>query len=93
MSAHSEKLLEVEMELRELRPLRAMRDEVEALRGSVESMRTVVSSLDSGRVGSSSGSHTLGKNASIYIPQFFITIYCTTLMISVNTFRHCHQAP
>ncbi|CAM4645485.1 hypothetical protein PO909_011825 [Leuciscus waleckii] len=61
MSAHSEKLLEVEMELRELRPLRAMRDEVEALRGSVESMRSVVSSLDSGRVGSSSGSHTLGS--------------------------------
>lgn len=61
MSAHSEKLLEIEMELRELRPLRAIREEVEALRGTVESMRSVVSSIDSGRVGSSSGSHTLGS--------------------------------
>lgn len=69
MSAHSEKLLEVEMELRELRPLRAMREEVEALRGSVESMRSVVSSLDSGRVGSASGSHTLGKKM-LYMPKF-----------------------
>ncbi|XP_051502324.1 TNF receptor-associated factor 3-like isoform X2 [Myxocyprinus asiaticus] len=60
MSAHSEKLLEVEMELRELRPLRAIREEVEALRVSMESMRSIVSSLDSGRVGSSSGSPTLG---------------------------------
>ncbi|XP_059376467.1 TNF receptor-associated factor 3-like [Carassius carassius] len=58
MSSHSEKLLEVEMELRELR---AMREEVEALRGSVENMRSIVSSLDPGRVGSSSGSHTLGS--------------------------------
>lgn len=55
MSTHSEKLLEVEMELRELRPLRALREEVDALRGSVESMRSIISSLDSGRVGSSSG--------------------------------------
>ncbi|XP_026119277.1 TNF receptor-associated factor 3-like isoform X2 [Carassius auratus] len=61
MSTHSEKMLEVEMELRELRPLRAMREEVEALRGSVESMRSIVASLDSGRVGSSPGSHTLGS--------------------------------
>ncbi|XP_016123551.1 TNF receptor-associated factor 3-like isoform X2 [Sinocyclocheilus grahami] len=61
MSTHSEKLLEVEMELRELRPLRAMREEVEALRASVESMRSNVASLDSGRVGSSPGSHTLGS--------------------------------
>ncbi|XP_042630502.1 TNF receptor-associated factor 3-like isoform X2 [Cyprinus carpio] len=61
MSTHSEKMLEVEMELRELRPLRVMREEVEALRGSVESMRSIVASLDSGRVGSSSGSHTLGS--------------------------------
>ncbi|KAM9465795.1 TNF receptor-associated factor 3 isoform 1-T4 [Clarias gariepinus] len=51
MSAHSEKLLEVEMELRELRPLRAMREEVESLRGAVESMRSVVASFDSVRTG------------------------------------------
>lgn len=69
MSAHSEKLLEVEMELRELRPLRAIREEVEALRGSVENMRSVVSSLDSSRVGSGSGSHTLGKKM-FYMPTF-----------------------
>ncbi|XP_072545908.1 TNF receptor-associated factor 3 [Salminus brasiliensis] len=59
MSAHSEKLLEVEMELRDLRPLRAMRDEVEALRGAVESMRSVVASLDSTRSGP--GTHTLAS--------------------------------
>ena len=59
MSAHSEKLLEVEMELRDLRPLRAMRDEVEALRGAVESMRSVVASLDSARTGART--HTLGE--------------------------------
>lgn len=59
MSAHSEKLLEVEMELRELRSLRAMREEVEALRGAVESMRSVVASLDSVRTGS--GAHTLSE--------------------------------
>ncbi|XP_073783300.1 TNF receptor-associated factor 3 isoform X1 [Danio rerio] len=61
MSSHSEKLLEVEMELRELRPLRAMREEVETLRGSVESMRSMVSSLDSSCVNSASGSHTLAS--------------------------------
>lgn len=70
MSTHSEKLLEVEMELRELRPLRALREEVEALRGSVESMRTMVSSLDSGRVGSSSGP-ALGQ------PIFINLLFCT----------------
>ncbi|XP_060736207.1 TNF receptor-associated factor 3 [Tachysurus vachellii] len=57
MSAHSEKLLEVEMELRDLRSLRAMREDMEALRGAVESMRSVVASLDTVR--SSPGSHTL----------------------------------
>lgn len=60
MSTHSEKLLEVEIELRELRPLRAMREEVEALRGAVESMRSVVASLDSVRTGP--GTHTLSKS-------------------------------
>lgn len=75
MSTHSEKLLEVEMELRELRPLRAMREEVEALRGSVENMRSIVSSLDSGRVGSSSGSHTLGKKMSYFIYNSIIIHY------------------
>lgn len=59
MSQHSEKLLEVEMELRELRPLRAMREEMEALRGAVESMRSVVASLDSVRPGP--GTHTLSE--------------------------------
>lgn len=39
------------MELRELRPLRAMREEVESLRGAVESMRSVVASFDSVRTG------------------------------------------
>ncbi|TRY59652.1 hypothetical protein DNTS_027395 [Danionella cerebrum] len=61
MSAHSEKLLEVELELRELRPLRAMREEVEALRDSVESMRSVVSSMDSACVNSTSSSNNLAS--------------------------------
>lgn len=73
------------MELRELRPLRTMREEVEALRGSVESMRSVVSSLDSGRVGSVSGSHTLGKKM-FYMPKFFITVYRATFMITDKHF-------
>lgn len=57
MSAHSEKLLEIE--LRELQPLRLMREEVEALRGAVENMRSVVASLDSVRTGP--GTHTLSE--------------------------------
>lgn len=73
------------MELRELRPLRTMREEVEALRGSVESMRSVVSSLDSGRVGSGSGSHTLGKKM-FYMPRFFITVCRATFMITEKDF-------
>ncbi|XP_076833840.1 TNF receptor-associated factor 3 [Brachyhypopomus gauderio] len=59
MSTHSEKLLEVEMELRELRPLRAMREEVEALRSAVDNMCSVVASLDSTRTGPNT--HTLAS--------------------------------
>lgn len=59
MSTHSEKLLDMEIELRELRPLRGMREEVEALRGAVESMRSVVTSLDSTHT--ASGAHTLAS--------------------------------
>lgn len=47
------------MELRELRPLRAMREEVEALRGAVESMRSMVAALDSVRT--APGTHSLSE--------------------------------
>ncbi|XP_067099071.1 TNF receptor-associated factor 3 isoform X1 [Osmerus mordax] len=58
MSSHSEKLLEVELELR---TLRGVREEVEALRNSVESIRTRLSLLDGGRAGTSSGTLALGQ--------------------------------
>lgn len=60
MSSHSEKLLEVEMEIRSLRVLR---DELENLRGSLESVRTRLNALEQGgRTGTGSTTHTLGKN-------------------------------
>ncbi|KAM6973787.1 TNF receptor-associated factor 3 [Aplochiton taeniatus] len=58
MSSHSEKLLEVELELRSLR---AVRDEVENLRGTVENIRSRVATLEGGRAGTSAGTHTLGS--------------------------------
>lgn len=58
MSSHSEKLLEVELELR---TLRGVREEVEALRSSVESIRSRLSLLDGGRAGTSSGTLALGQ--------------------------------
>lgn len=58
MSSHSEKLLEVELELHSLRLLR---DEVESLRGTLESVRTRLAALEQGgRGGSGSTTHTLG---------------------------------
>uniref|UniRef100_A0A665UL91 TNF receptor-associated factor n=1 Tax=Echeneis naucrates TaxID=173247 RepID=A0A665UL91_ECHNA len=57
MSSHSEKLLEVELELRSLRLLR---EEVEDLRGTLENVRTRLSALEQGgRTGTGSSSHTL----------------------------------
>ncbi|XP_012688508.1 TNF receptor-associated factor 3 isoform X2 [Clupea harengus] len=58
MSSHTEKLLEVEMELR---TLRTVREEVETLRNSLETIRTRVNSLELGRGTASSGTHTLGS--------------------------------
>ncbi|MBN3302862.1 TRAF3 factor, partial [Amia calva] len=57
-SSHSEKLLEVEMELR---ALRAARDELETLRCTVETIRTRVSVLEGGRGTAGAGGHTLGN--------------------------------
>lgn len=59
MSSHSEKLLELELELRSLRGLR---DEVENLRGTLESVRTRLSTLEQGGRGGSGSTHTLGQN-------------------------------
>lgn len=60
MSSHSEKLLEVELELRSLRLLR---DEVENLRSTLENVRTRLNALEqAGRSGTGSSSHTLGQN-------------------------------
>ncbi|XP_037341754.1 TNF receptor-associated factor 3 isoform X1 [Pungitius pungitius] len=57
MSSHSEKLLEVELELRSLRGLR---DEVENLRGTLENVRTRLNTLEQGgRSGTGSTTHTL----------------------------------
>ncbi|GLD58481.1 TNF receptor-associated factor 3-like protein [Lates japonicus] len=57
MSSHSEKLLEVELELRSLRLLR---DEVENLRGTLENVRTRLNALEQGgRSGTGSTTHTL----------------------------------
>ncbi|XP_046907995.1 TNF receptor-associated factor 3 isoform X2 [Hypomesus transpacificus] len=61
MSSHSEKLLEVELELR---TLRGVREEVEALRSSVESIRSRLSLLDGGRAGTSSGTLALESQLS-----------------------------
>ena len=60
MSSHSEKLLEVELELRSLRLLR---DEVENLRGTLESVRVRLTALEQGRSGTGPSTHTLGQNA------------------------------
>ncbi|XP_042372115.1 TNF receptor-associated factor 3-like, partial [Plectropomus leopardus] len=59
MSSHSEKLLEVELELRSLR---ALRDEVENLRGTLENVRTRLNALEQGgRSGTGSTTHTLAS--------------------------------
>ncbi|KAI1895019.1 hypothetical protein AGOR_G00101960 [Albula goreensis] len=46
LSSHSEKLMELEMEVRSLR---SAREEVESLRGALESIRTRLAALESGR--------------------------------------------
>uniref|UniRef100_A0A8C9W884 TNF receptor-associated factor n=1 Tax=Scleropages formosus TaxID=113540 RepID=A0A8C9W884_SCLFO len=56
LSSHTEKMLEIELELRSLR---SMRDEVESLRNSVENIRSRVTALELGQVGTSSGTQTL----------------------------------
>ncbi|XP_056151564.1 TNF receptor-associated factor 3 [Lampris incognitus] len=59
MSSHTEKLLEVEMELRSLRLLR---EEVESLRGTLDNIRTRLSSLEQGgRTGTGAATHTLAS--------------------------------
>lgn len=59
LSSHSEKLLDVELELR---PLRLLRDELENLKGTLENLRSRVSSLEgAGRGSSGTTSHTLGQ--------------------------------
>lgn len=59
MSTHSEKLLEVELELRSLRVLR---EEVDNLRGTLDNVRTRLNVLEQGgRSGSGATTHTLGK--------------------------------
>lgn len=58
MSSHSEKLMEVELELRTLLQLR---DEVDNLRGTLENVRTRLNALEQGgRSGTGSTTHTLG---------------------------------
>lgn len=59
MSSHSEKLLELELELRSLRGLR---DEVENLRATLEGVRTRLSALEQGGRGGSASAHTLGEH-------------------------------
>lgn len=58
MSSHSEKLLELELELRSLRGLR---DEVENLRGTLESVRTRLNTVEQGGRSGSGSTHTLGE--------------------------------
>lgn len=59
MSSHSEKLLELELELRSLRGLR---DEVENLRGTLESVLTRLNTLEQGGRGGGGATHTLGQD-------------------------------
>lgn len=75
MSSHSEKLLELELELRSLRGLR---DEVENLRGTLESVRTRLNTLEQGGRSGSGSTHTLGQNlhtqalVAAVCPQLFV---------------------
>lgn len=57
MSSHSEKLMELELELRSLR---ALRDDVETLRGALDSVRTRVGALEQGGRCGTGSTHTLG---------------------------------
>lgn len=66
MSSHSEKLLELELELRSLRGLR---DEVENLRGTLESVRTRLNTLEQGGRSGPGSTHTLGQNTHINMLQ------------------------
>ncbi|XP_013877582.1 TNF receptor-associated factor 3 isoform X3 [Austrofundulus limnaeus] len=56
MSSHSEKLLELELELRSLR---ALRDEVESLRGALDGVRTRLGTLEQGGRCGTGSTHTL----------------------------------
>lgn len=67
MSSHSEKLLELELELRSLRGLR---DEVESLRGTLEGVRTRLSGVEQGGRGGSGSTHTLGEEAARWLQMF-----------------------
>lgn len=62
MSSHSEKLLELELELRSVRGLR---DEVENLRGTLESVRARVNTLEQGGRSGGGSTHTLGENTQL----------------------------
>ncbi|MGH0189281.1 UNVERIFIED_CONTAM: hypothetical protein FKN15_033805 [Acipenser sinensis] len=60
LGSHSEKVMEMEMELR---LLRQAKDEVETLKSTVESIRSRVAVLEgSGRGGGGAGTHALGKS-------------------------------
>lgn len=67
MSSHSEKLLELELELRSLRGLR---DEVESLRGTLESVRTRLNTVEQGGRSGSGATHTLGERAPSWLQMF-----------------------
>ncbi|KAJ8287373.1 hypothetical protein COCON_G00000320 [Conger conger] len=58
LSSHSEKLMELEMEVRSLR---VVREEVDTLRGAVESIRTRVTALEGGRGPPNPGTHAYGS--------------------------------
>lgn len=80
MSSHTEKLHEVEIELR---TLRTVRDEVETLRASLETIRTRVNSLELARGTAGSGPHTLGQSAH--------ATHTLTHTLSTHTNQQIHQ--
>lgn len=74
MSSHSEKLLELELELRSLRGLR---EEVENLRGALESARTRLNTLEQGGRSGTGSTHTLGQSArdGATVSQRFVCLF------------------
>lgn len=74
MSSHSEKLLELELELRSLRGLR---DEVENLRGTLESVRTRLNTLEQGGRSGTGSTHTLGEDTHAHK---WLQMFCQLLL-------------